>query len=472
MTYNCVLRGDADESFASTDRPRGGDVNDHVPMMFAFCYAMFTLVTGLGANAAAASLSCTLPASIECALQTAGVRDPAPMTETLIHAELRTVGDVTELSVAEAAELFAELQAAAVPLGDRARLRKVAWVHSIAWDRQQGQQQSGGIGEQSAMMLQSGSVPPLHKTIGYKTPNAPHRQLQSGERVSIEVVAIAFTGLIGMVGYAVQARSAQRASTAQASLGREAAEREKTEAKAGKQLERVQLQMAEWVRPLVVNSNFLVYGWATICRECKLLGYLRLYSVEHVPQPATPYINLRDCTNRASFAAMGAAPYAQLPPEDVARLATDPALRSRYCELAATVLLPPLRRLSLLFATKSHLNESLAPARLDSVLPGIGRDWASLLGTLTNLYFQLHVYAGQFESLVGRWEQERFDLLQPDSPGLHTILMFLSLEQTKDVATKELQLLGVSSGSRSAAGSLAFMKGGVVAAGGGKEAET
>jgi hypothetical protein len=34
----------------------------------------------------------------------------------------------------------------------------------------------------------------------------------------------------------VQARSAQKASEAQASLGREAAEREKTEAKAGKQL--------------------------------------------------------------------------------------------------------------------------------------------------------------------------------------------------------------------------------------------
>ena len=58
-----------------------------------------------------------------------------------------------------------------------------------------------------------------------------------------------------MVGYAVQARSAQKASQAQARLGREAAEREKVEAKAGKQLERVQLQMAEWVRPLNVESQ-------------------------------------------------------------------------------------------------------------------------------------------------------------------------------------------------------------------------
>ena len=45
------------------------------------------------------------------------------------------------------------------------------------------------------------------------------------------------------------------------------------------------------------------------------------------------------------FTAFGRAPYAQLPPEDLALLAADPALRARYCELAATVLLPPLRRL-------------------------------------------------------------------------------------------------------------------------------
>jgi hypothetical protein len=195
--------------------------------------------------------------------------------------------------------------------------------------------------------------------------NEQRRHLQSGGGgFSIEVAAIAFTGLIGMVGYAVQARSAQKASTAQGSLGREAAEREKAAAKAGKQLERVQLQMAEWVRPLNTNINIVGSGWFAIARECKLLGYLGLYSVEYVPQPATPYIELSANTNPAMFAAWGAAPYAQLPAEDLALLAADPDLRSRYCELAVTVLLPPLRRLSLLIPTKMHLNEGLAPARL------------------------------------------------------------------------------------------------------------
>jgi hypothetical protein len=92
-----------------------------------------------------------------------------------------------------------------------------------------------------------------------------------------------------MVGFCVQGRSAQKASEAQASLGREAAEREKAEAKAGKQLERVQLQMAEWVRPLIIENNTLYNGWFATAKELQLIGYLDLHSVEYFPQPATPY---------------------------------------------------------------------------------------------------------------------------------------------------------------------------------------
>jgi hypothetical protein len=327
--------------------------------------------------------------------------------------------------------------------------------------------EEGGAGPQRTL----GPVRSDREELGI---SAQHRQLQSSEGgYSIEVAAIAFTGLIGMVGYAVQARSVLKATKAQASLELEAAERETAEAKAGKQLERVQLQMAEWVRPLNTNSAFLWQGWTAIARECKLVGYLSLYSIEYVLQPATPYIELF-INNHAMLAAMGRAPFVQLPPEDLALLAADPALRSRYCELAVTTLLPPLRRMSILIATKMHLNESLAPARLDPMLPGIGRTWASLVGTLSTLYYQLVDYAGQFESLVGRWEQERFDLLQPNTPSLHLILMFLSTEQIKDVGGKELQLLGASSGSRTVAGGGLnyIMTGGAGSAGGGKETET
>ena len=70
---------------------------------------------------------------------------------------------------------------------------------------------------------------------------------------------------------------------------------------------------------------------------------------------------------------------------------------------------------------------------------------------------------------MARWSEERFDLLQPDAPGLHLALNVLSTEQIKDVATKELQLVGASSGSRTAAGGLDFI---MVPAGDGKDATT
>jgi hypothetical protein len=98
------------------------------------------------------------------------------------------------------------------------------------------------------------------------------------------------------------------------------------------------------------------------------------------------------------------------------------------------------------------------------LLPGIGRDWTSYIGTVTALYYDVRVYAAQFESLVGRWEEERYDLLQPDSPGMYVVMMFLILEQMKDVGKKEVELVGMSSGSRTAAGGADFIKGGMAPA--------
>jgi hypothetical protein len=178
---------------------------------------------------------------------------------------------VAELDVAEAAELFGALRDAAVPLGDRSRLRKVA-LGSVREHR------SGGG---ATVLLEPGDNSHGKAGAGPKTTrgaahsdqeggaSAEHRQLQSGAAgggFSIEVAAIAFTGLIGMIGYAVQARSVQKVSDARASLEQEAAERDKAEAKAGKQLERVQLQMAEWVRPIVIDTQTVTFGWFSIAK--------------------------------------------------------------------------------------------------------------------------------------------------------------------------------------------------------------
>jgi hypothetical protein len=83
------------------------------------------------------------------------------------------------------------------------------------------------------------------------------------------------------------------------------------------------------------------------------------------------------------------------------------------------------------------------------------------------MYFQLYVYAAQFESLLARWPEERFDLLQPDTPSVHFILIFLSVEQVKDVAAKKeawsSHRVEMFSGSRVVVGGVNFMKGGAAA---------
>ena len=71
------------------------------------------------------------------------------------------------------------------------------------------------------------------------------------------------------------------------------------------------------------------------------------------------------------------------------------------------------------------------------------------------MIFNVRVYVAQFESLVGRWE-ERYDLAQPDSPGLHIVMMFILVEQNMEAGKKEVDLTGVSSESCAGAGALDF----------------
>jgi hypothetical protein len=160
---------------------------------------------------------------------------------------------------------------------------------------------------------------------------------------------------------------------------------------------------------------------------------------------------------------MGRAPYHELPPEEIAMLAADPALRARYCELALTMLLPPLRRITEIFATKYYLNESVVTSLMDPLLPGIGREWKPYVATLSGVFYDVCNYTAQFESLARRWEQECYDLLQPDSPGAQIVMMFIIVEQLKLVGKKELELVGISSGSNtvSGGGGAAFMNSGV-----------
>ena len=364
-------------------------------------------------------------ASLEAELESGQLDQPLVLSAILRELGLHLMGDVRLLNAPERLELSESLRAAGVDLGSRSKLRRL----------------SGG-GTQSEQQLQLGECTPLTIDSVKET----HRQLQEKTGFSLEVAAIMFTGLLGMVGYVVQARSAQKSSDAQASLEREAAVREQAEEKAGKQLERVQMQMADFVRPLVTDINTFGSALPYVARELDLRAYLELYRIQFVAQPETPYVEM--CYgNVETFAAYGKNPLVKIPPEDIDMLAADPAKRQRWAELCEHVLIPPLRRMSVVLATKSHLSEPTATNVLNKMMPGIGRDW-SFIGSTSALFNTLQIYLGQFESLLVCWARGEWERLQPSAPGVQFGLQVLvSINMLKAVSTKEGELIGVSTGS-------------------------
>ena len=114
----------------------------------------------------------------------------------------------------------------------------------------------------------------------------------------------------------MQNKASIAANATQHQIVQESAERQRQEDKAGKHLERVQLQMAEFVRPLNAHVTAWDLAWIFASEE---LGLSRnsLYSVEFLAQPATPRIQILKFNNPAGWNANGRMPYYKLAPEDV-----------------------------------------------------------------------------------------------------------------------------------------------------------
>jgi hypothetical protein len=64
----------------------------------------------------------------------------------------------------------------------------------------------------------------------------------------------------------VQNKASIAANATQHEISQETAKRLRQEDKAGKQLERVQTQMAEWVQPLVMENTTLLLGWIAVAK--------------------------------------------------------------------------------------------------------------------------------------------------------------------------------------------------------------
>jgi hypothetical protein len=162
------------------------------------------------------------------------------------------------------------------------------------------------------------------------------------------------TALLGIAGYIVQNKASIAANATQHELVREAAEQHLVEDKAAKQLERVQLQNAEFVYPVGALSNQFMQAFVRAAITCGLDGVVAMWAFEFVSPPTQPYVTILKNGNPDVFKAIAANPMFGLPPEDLARLAADPATRARWVELATHTMIPPLRALVLVIQTQAR----------------------------------------------------------------------------------------------------------------------
>jgi hypothetical protein len=166
-------------------------------------------------------------------------------------------------------------------------------------------------------------------------------------------IALLLTALLAIAGYILQNKNAADANKVQHEVVQEAAEREKTEAKAGRQLERVQTQNAELIMPAAMLSNQFIKAFDRAVLDCGLDAYMATYAMECISPPTQSHVSVHNLGNPATVKAWGHNPFlGSLPPEDVARLAADPVKRARWVESVTHGMLPPLRELVPLIQTK------------------------------------------------------------------------------------------------------------------------
>jgi hypothetical protein len=167
-------------------------------------------------------------------------------------------------------------------------------------------------------------------------------------------IALLVTALLGMVGYVVQNKASIAANATQHQLMQEAAERQRAQARAGKQFARVQTPYAALVYSVGTRTNLVVGAFVRAALECGLEGYLATYAIEFVSPPVQPHVTVYYGTNPKTLKAIAGRPFfGTLPPDALARLAADPTnKRARWVELATHTLLPVLHKFVPIIQTK------------------------------------------------------------------------------------------------------------------------
>ena len=100
-----------------------------------------------------------------------------------------------------------------------------------------------------------------------------------------------------------------------------------------------------------------------------------------------------------------------------------------------------------------HLNDNITLERLEALMPkALGVTWAAALGSPSVPLHGTCTYARQLESVAARWQSGDHSMLQPVAAYPFMVVGMIMMEVKKEAGQKELEMLGQSSGARSAAG--------------------
>jgi hypothetical protein len=89
--------------------------------------------------------------------------------------------------------------------------------------------------------------------------------------------------------------------------------------------------------------------------DCDLEEYMATYAMQWVSPPTQPYVAVHNVGDPEVMKRGARNPFAHtLPPVDLARLAADPTKQARWTNLVLHTMLPPLRELDPIIASKVH----------------------------------------------------------------------------------------------------------------------
>jgi hypothetical protein len=391
-------------------------------------------------------------------LEAMRIKEPNVVLTTLHSLGLELGEDFVILNDGEREEMLSGLGSQGISLGDRSKVRhRFGTLHAPCngtTDAMLGYTSS--FTREFHADLEDADAHSNRQTIS--TSPARRAQDSGGGGVSSDSIALMATAALGILSFIVQARVSSNATKKQADLDREHAERDKEQMRAGKLLERVQLQLAEFVDPATISLTFAGVSWIHICIAVGLDECIAQWQLELIAPPGTPHAKMNHTANPKTWRAIAANPLYVLYDAEIEMLQGDAAKRQLYADLVEAMLLPALTPFCDIVATKSHLAPWFKPERLDKMLPGLGQSWAAK-ASLINVFVDLVVWAKQFEAVLARMKAGDNSLVAPTMAfTLFPVLMTLPMMKAA-VSKKELALLGASQGKNTAAGT-AFMTAG------------